>query len=47
MRRVTVREDRYALVLLPAFLLFVLEGLLPEGAVRRRLRRTMTKEAAK
>lgn len=37
-RRVTVREDRYALVLLPAFLLLVLEGILPEGALRRRKR---------
>ncbi len=30
-RRVTVHEDRYALFLLPAFLLFVLEALLPEA----------------
>ncbi len=42
-RRVTVAEDRYALVLLPAFLLLVLEGLLPEGLIGLRRRR---KEAA-
>jgi hypothetical protein len=30
-RRVTVHEERYALVLLLAFLLIVLEGLLPEA----------------
>lgn len=35
-RRVTVHEDRYALVLLPAFLLLVLEGLLPEAWLRRK-----------
>lgn len=34
-RRVTVHEERYALVLLVAFLLLVLESLLPEGWVRR------------
>ncbi len=40
-RRITVNEDRYALVLLPAFLLLVLEGLLPDAFIgrRRRLRR--------
>ena len=38
-RRVTVHEDRYALVLLPAFLLLVLEGLLPDAWVGRRRRR--------
>lgn len=37
-RRVTVHENRFALVLLPAFLLIVLEGILPEAwiAIRRR-----------
>lgn len=39
-RRVTIREDRFALVLLPAFLLLVLEGLLPDGAFRRRKKTT-------
>lgn len=34
-RRVTVHEERYALVLLVAFLLLLLESLLPEGWVRR------------
>ena len=38
-RRITVDEDRYALVLLPAFLLLVLEGLLPEAWLGRRRRR--------
>ena len=38
-RRVTVHENRFALVLLPAFLLFVLEGLLPEAWIVRRRRR--------
>lgn len=38
-RRVTVHENRFALVLLPAFLLIVLEGLLPEAWVVRRRRR--------
>jgi Ca-activated chloride channel family protein len=38
-RRVTVHEDRYALVLLPAFLLIVLEALLPEAWIGRMLRR--------
>jgi len=37
-RRVTVHEERYALVLLPAFLLLVLEGLLPTALIRRRRR---------
>lgn len=38
-RRITVQEDRYALLLFPAFLLIVLEGLLPDawvGGWRRR-----------
>lgn len=38
-RKVTVQEDRYAIVLLAAFLLFVLEALLPEAWVGRRRRR--------
>jgi Ca-activated chloride channel family protein len=38
-RRVTVHENRFALALLPAFLLFVLEGLLPEAWVVRRRRK--------
>lgn len=38
-RRVTIAEDRFALVLLPAFLLLVLEGLLPEGLIGLRKRR--------
>ena len=38
-RRITVHEDRYALVLLPAFLLLVLESLLPEAWVGRRRRK--------
>lgn len=38
-RRVTVHEERYALVLLPAFFLLVLEGLLPEAWIGRRRRR--------
>jgi hypothetical protein len=37
-RRITVQEDRYALVLLAAFLLIVLEALLPEAWIRRRRR---------
>lgn len=37
-RRVTVHENRFALVLLPAFLLLVLEGLLPEAWLLRRRR---------
>lgn len=41
-RRVTVHEPRYALVLLPAFLLFVLEALLPEAWIGRRRRRGET-----
>lgn len=45
-RRVTIREDRFALVLLPAFLLLVLEGLLRDGAIRR-ARRRATKEAVR
>jgi len=38
-RRVTVHEERYALALLPAFLLLVLEGILPTAWVGRRKRR--------
>jgi len=38
-RRVTVHEDRYALVLLPVLLLLVLESLLPEAWIGRRRRR--------
>jgi len=48
-RRVTVQEGRYALFLLPGFLLIVLEALLPDawiGALRRR-RRTATKAPEK
>lgn len=37
-RRVTVHEERYALVLLVAFLLLVLESLLPEGWLHARRR---------
>lgn len=40
-RRVTIHEDRYALVLFPAFLLIVLEAILPDawiGPWRRRRR---------
>ncbi len=35
-RRVTQHEDRYIVVLIPAFLLLVLEGLLPEAWLRSR-----------
>ena len=45
-RRVTVHEDRYALVLLPAFLLIVLEALLPEAWIGRMLRRRAEKKKA-
>ncbi|MCU0677345.1 MAG: hypothetical protein MUE69_31715, partial [Myxococcota bacterium] len=38
-RRVTVHEDRFAILLLPGFLLLVLERLLPEAWVGRRRRR--------
>lgn len=38
-RRVTIHEARYALALLPAFLLLVLESLLPEAWIGRRRRR--------
>lgn len=38
-RRVTVHENRFALVLLPAFLLIVLEAILPEAWIVRRRRR--------
>lgn len=37
-RQVTVHEARYALVLLPAFLLLLLEALLPEAWIGRRKR---------
>jgi hypothetical protein len=46
-RRVTVQEGRYALFLVPGFLLVVLEALLPDawvGALRRR-RRALVKGA--
>jgi len=39
-RRVTVHENRFALALLPGFLLIVLEAILPEAWVVRRRRRT-------
>lgn len=35
-RRVTIQEGRYPLALLPAFLLFVLEAILPEAWIGRR-----------
>jgi len=38
-RRMTVHENRYALALLPGFLLLVLEALLPEAWLLRRRRR--------
>ncbi len=38
-RRVTVHENRFVLALLPAFLLIVLESILPEAWVVRRRRR--------
>ncbi len=38
-RRVTVHEDRFAILLLPGFLLLVLERLLPEAWIVRRRRR--------
>ncbi len=38
-RRITVHEPRYALVLLPAFLLLLLEFLLPHSWIGRRQRR--------
>lgn len=38
-RRVTVHEERYALALLPGFLLLLLEALLPEAWIGRRRRR--------
>lgn len=37
-RRITQHEDRYALILLAAFLLLVLEGLLPEARLSRELK---------
>jgi len=39
-RRVTVHEDRYALLLLPGFLLIFLETLLPQAWIGRRRRRS-------
>ncbi len=42
-RQVTITEDRFALILLPAFLLLVLEGLLPEAWLGLRRRRRETK----
>lgn len=44
-RRITVHEPRYALVLLPGFLLLVLEALLPEAWIGRRRRRRAPGEA--
>jgi Ca-activated chloride channel homolog len=41
-RKITVHEERYAPVLLVAFLLLVLEALLPEGRLRRRRQVTET-----
>ncbi len=41
-RRVTVHEDRYVLVLLPAFFFLVLEALLPEAWVWRRRKHART-----
>ncbi len=38
-RRVTVHENRYALLLLPGFFLLLIEGLLPEAWLLRRRRR--------
>ncbi|MEM7608260.1 MAG: VWA domain-containing protein [Myxococcota bacterium] len=38
-RQITVQEDRFALVLFPAFLLLMLEALLPEAWILRRRRR--------
>lgn len=46
-RRVTVHEDRYALALLPAFLLIVLEAVLPEAWIGRLLRRRPSKNDKK
>jgi Ca-activated chloride channel family protein len=43
-RRITVHEERYALLLLPAFLLLTLEGLLPDAWIGRRRRRPETGE---
>jgi len=40
-RRVTVHENRFALVLLPGFLLIVLEAILPEAWIVRRRRRNV------
>jgi len=42
-RRITVHEDRYALLLLPAFLFIVLESLLPEAWAAARMRRKAPK----
>jgi Ca-activated chloride channel family protein len=47
-RRVTIQEPRYALALLPAFLLLVLEALLPEAWIgRRRIRPAPEQRGAK
>ena len=40
-RRVTVHENRFALALLPGFLLIVLEAILPEAWIIRRRRREL------
>lgn len=39
-RRITVHEERYAIVLLVGFLLILLEALLPESLLGRRVRRS-------
>jgi Ca-activated chloride channel family protein len=44
-QRVTIEEDRYAIALLFAFLLLVLEGFLPDAWVGRRRRVGQAKEA--
>ena len=41
-RRVSIAEDRYLLALIPAFLLLLVEGILPEGQNRRRRPGTST-----
>jgi Ca-activated chloride channel family protein len=38
-RRVSIAEDRYLLALLPAFLLLLIEGVLPDGLTRKRKRK--------
>jgi Ca-activated chloride channel family protein len=35
-RRVSIAEDRYLLALIPAFLLLLVEGVLPDGVARRK-----------